>query len=303
MVIFSLIVIVLWWFILLLNRSKKPIFHPTKKAKPQEDKPSLAYPRNAKKPDWVRRKIIYLKAMQAIKGGRKITEDFNRLHAEKDHMTVGKTYVYETLKKYRYEIYVLRRKFKHRRPRKVAKNVAWGIDLTTVTDQDNQQHCLLGIIDYGSRACITLERLDNKASLTLLRQILKAIFKYGKPKSIKTDNEAIFISRVWRLGLRCLGIKHQTSDIACPWQNGRIERFFGTFKEKANQCLFGNGGELDLALPEFRLWYNHIRSHSNLDGKTPAEVWDGVDIFTQGYKSQHWFERWDGLLTGFYLPT
>ena len=56
-------------------------------------------------------------------------------------------------------------------------------------------------------------------------------------------------------------------------------------------------------MPEFQVWYNHMRLHSYLDGKTPAEVWNGVDIFTQGYQDEYWFEAWDGVLTGVYLPT
>jgi transposase InsO family protein len=28
-----------------------------------------------------------------------------------------------------------------------------------------------------------------------------------------------------------LDIRHQRSDVACPWQNGRIKRFFGTLKQ------------------------------------------------------------------------
>lgn len=59
--------------------------------------------------------------------------------------------------------------------------------------------------------------------------------------------------------------------------------------------------ELRGALVQFRFWYNHVRPHQNLDGRTPAEVWRGIDIFTKGYKQQYWFKEWDGLLTGFYL--
>jgi len=31
------------------------------------------------------------------------------------------------------------------------------------------------------------------------------------------------------------------------------------------------------ALVEFRFFYNHVRSHQNLGGATPAEVWADVD--------------------------
>jgi hypothetical protein len=32
-------------------------------------------------------------------------------------------------------------------------------------------------------------------------------------------------------------------------------------------------------LQEIRIWYNHERPHDHLQGRTPAEVWAGVDVF------------------------
>jgi len=100
-----------------------------------------------------------------------------------------------------------------------------------------------------------------------------------------------------------LGIKHQKSDIAAPWQNGRIERFFGTFKERIKNLVIHNSNTLPELLYDFQFWYNSVRPHSYLDGKTPDEVWNDVDVFRQGYKRAIWYEKWDGLLTGYYLKT
>ena len=99
------------------------------------------------------------------------------------------------------------------------------------------------------------------------------------------------------------GIKHQTSDIASPWQNGRVERLIGTFKEKVCQVLVQDQAHLVYLLPRFQFWYNEVRPHNYLDGKTPMEVWNKVDVFSSGYKRAYWFEDWGGLLTGYYLKT
>ena len=40
------------------------------------------------------------------------------------------------------------------------------------------------------------------------------------------------------LALRLMGIRHQRIDPHCPWQNGRIERFFGTLKPHLRQLRF-----------------------------------------------------------------
>ena len=70
----------------------------------------------------------------------------------------------------------------------------------------------------------------------MLGHLFLAIGKYGTPKFLRTDNESIFTSRLFRGALFLLGIRQQRSDPGCPWQNGRVERFFGTLKNKLD-CL------------------------------------------------------------------
>jgi transposase InsO family protein len=88
------------------------------------------------------------------------------------------------------------------------------------------------MIDSGTRACLQLQNIPTKASIVLLRCLLDTIERYGKPKCIRTDNERVFTSALFRFGLWVIGIKHQRTEICCPWQNGKIERFFGTLKDK-----------------------------------------------------------------------
>ena len=111
----------------------------------------------------------------------------------------------------------------------------------------------------------------------------------------------MFCSRLFRCGLFVLGIRHQRTDSGCPWQNGRVERFFGTLKVKLDLWQVGKQAALDYSLGEFRFWYNHVRLHQNLDGRTPAEAWAGVDVFAKKPKGEFWFEAWNGLLQGYYL--
>lgn len=318
----ALLYFMLWiaWRCRALFLSTKPLpdkpFYPRKRSTqpghlggeedmpPPDDKDSQpAMVRRRKKPQWVIDEVIYLKAVNPLKGCRKIAETFSRLHEHKTQMTVSKSYVYETLKKHRYEVQALRRLIKHRKPGRVPKNVCWGIDLTAVTDEGQTSHLVLAIIDYGSRRCLCLHVLPNKRSLTLLLYLLKAIRAYGKPNAVKTDNEAVFTSRLFNAALALCNVKHQLSDIASPWENGRVERFIGTFKEKIATLAIPNQARLAACLPEFRFWYNAVRPHQHLDGKTPLEVWHGVDVFNEGYKRLYRFEAWDGRLTGYYLLT
>ena len=102
------------------------------------------------------------------------------------------------------------------------------MDLTGKTDSQGQTHSLLGVVEHASRGCLLVQAVTDKSSITLLRHLLDVIERYGKPKIVRTDNEAVFTSRLFRMVLGLLRIKHQTTDLHCPWQNGRIERLFGT---------------------------------------------------------------------------
>jgi len=96
-----------------------------------------------------------------------------------------------------------------------------------------------------------------------------------------------------------LGIKHQTTEIHSPWQNGRVERFFGTLKQKLNRWSVDSFEQCNHDLEIFRFWYNQVRTHNNLNGKTPEEVWLDIDIHKRKSKHIYYFTEWDGLLTGF----
>ncbi|WP_160173672.1 integrase core domain-containing protein [Nitrincola sp. A-D6] len=138
----------------------------------------------------------------------------------------------------------------------------------TLAESNTPSGHVLGICEHHSRLAVTLKQLPDKASITLLRCLL--------------------------------GIRHQTTEKHCPWQNGRIERFFGTFKTHIRQILIDDGVQLDEQLVTFCWCYNHIRPHQNLGGRTPAEAWLGV----VPPKTKNWcyVSLWHGALRGFYVP-
>ncbi|WP_288740004.1 integrase core domain-containing protein [uncultured Rheinheimera sp.] len=252
--------------------------------------------RNRKKPQWVIDKVLYLAALSGY-GAGKVAELFNQRYNHHGDR-VSKTFVYYQMKNQQYQIKVLRRNIKHKPPRAIPINQTWGMDLTTVT-LNKQQKLVLGIVDHGSRLSIALQELKSKHSDVLLLEICRSIRQFGFPKFIRTDNEKCFTSYMFKLALKLLGIKHQTSDIASPWQNGRIERFFGTFKEKFRQLDF-SVCDLQTELDIYQAWYNQIRTHQNLAGLTPAEVWKGKR--NKNAEKAQWVSAWHGVLCGYYVP-
>jgi transposase InsO family protein len=264
--------------------------------------PMRAAFRTQPKPAWVRREIIRLKALLSQAGTCRVIADiFNRRFAAKRRMTIGKTFVAEVIRKHHYDILLAARAIKRAKPRPVPRNLIWGLDLTGKTDLGQTTHSVLAILEHASRAALRLEALQSKSSWALIGKLTEAIRRYGKPRTIRTDNESIFTSKAFRLALLLLGIRHQRIDLHCPWQNGRVERFFGALKEKLDRLAVDSLDALNQALTEFRFFYNHVRPHQNLGGRTPAEAWAGVDPYAARIKSEYWFETWGGLLKGYYL--
>lgn len=128
-----------------------------------------------------------------------------------------------------------------------------------------------------------------------------AVGRFGKPRVFRSDNDSIFKSQVFRSILRFTGIRQQFTVPGCPWMNGRIERLFGTLKQKLDKLEVGSAVALDCLLVEFRFWYNAVRPHQNLFGVTPGEAWNRINPYASMPKSVRWFKAWDGLLTGYCL--
>ena len=107
--------------------------------------------------------------------------------------------------------------------------------------------------------------------------LLKAgIVTYGKPKSVMTDHGsqyyanhpgAIQENTQFRIVLDVLGIKHYVARVNRPQTNGKVERFFLSYKTEYTTGTFAN-------LADYVKHYNGARPHMSLNYKTPQEVWD-----------------------------
>ena len=265
--------------------------------KKRKDTPFIPYTLAHRKPEWVKYKVLTLKAYLPNDGCRKIANHFNRQYAHQN-ISISKSYVYRIIKEYNQEILKLRKKLKHHIPKKLPKNLIWSVDLTTIHQQQ-----IFGIIDSGTRAILYLKQLPNKSTINILKALLYTIETYNKPKIIKSDNEKVFTSKLMVFALWLLNIKQQRTDIASPWQNGKIERFFGILKYH----LYRSKKKMKLkllqtTLNEFRFYYNHIRPHQHLHFLTPSEVWNDKKMLTSKDASEIYSFRGKYLtLNGFYM--
>ena len=117
------------------------------------------------------------------------------------------------------------------------------------------------------------KRQTAENSLALLHS---GIAECGKPKAVMTDHGAQYYSNypnakqentMFGATLNILGIKHCLARVNRPQTNGKVERFFRTYKEEYATGSFSSFGD-------FIKHYNEVRLHMSLHYKTPKEVWD-----------------------------
>lgn len=286
-------------------------------AKPEPLKPVQIFRRRARqsqghsqaKPEWVQQEILRLKIlMPRGTGVRKIATAFNRSQAgrrvtHEKYITISKTHVANVLRINEIELLEVRQNLRYRIPSISRVNHTWGADLTGKYDLVGQLHFIFGIIDHGSRKLLSL-MATSKHSAQLVVHIHHAIAQNGKPSNIRTDNDRCFTSPIWYAALTQSGVRHQRSDLHCPWQNGRIERLFGTLKQQLNQIQIQSAEHLQALLDEFKHWYNNIRLHQHLGYLTPKEAWQQQKLRHTKKPNKNpqaeptWWTGWNGQLSG-----
>lgn len=263
---------------------------------------TLSSPNNhrRKKPEWVRRTVLKLHERFNL-SHRKLADMFNQLYFASSGHSVGRTWVRELLIREAYAALHRQRELKHQVPPPMPINRIWAIDTTCVTDAGKTQHIVLGIVDHGARLNLALQYLERLNAYTFLSCVFWAMGKFGKPAAIKTDNHPVFRAKWVKRVLRWCGVRLIHSRPARPWENGRIERLFGTFKSCLRGYAIRDVKHLVQSLADFQFWYNTCRSHQHLGGLTPSQAWSGIDPYAITPKTVSEFTAWNGRLKGLVL--
>ena len=137
-------------------------------------------------------------------------------------------------------------------------------------------HNLSVYIDDRTRLITCYGVFKRQTTENSLALLYSGMAEYGKPKSVMTDHGSQYYgthpnskqeNHIFRATLNVLGIKHSLARVNRPQTNGKVERFFRTYKEEYITNTFSS-------LNEFIKHYNEVRLHMSLHYKTPKEVWD-----------------------------
>jgi putative transposase len=126
---------------------------------------------------------------------------------------------------------------------------------------------IIAFIDDHSKYVVHAEIFDHQTTENTLIAFNKAINKgLGKPLQILTDNGTQFtparvIKGPFTKWCEEQGIQHILGRVAHPQTNGKVERWFGTYKTEFDERFE--------TLDAFLNFYNNERIHQSLQYKTP----------------------------------
>jgi transposase InsO family protein len=164
----------------------------------------------------------------------------------------------------------------------------WGIDIVggielvnPVTGELREAKIVTGVDDH-SRFCVMAAVVERATGRAVCLAFAQALARHGVPEEVITDNGKQFTDRFSRYGpnrgevlfdkiCRRNGITHRLTAPASPNQNGKVERFHGTFRPEIGEL--GPFESLQAAQAAVDVWvgnYNSERPHQGLDEKQPV---------------------------------
>jgi putative transposase len=144
----------------------------------------------------------------------------------------------------------------------------------TVLDMDRQKIWLWDIIDTETRYLLATRLSRSRTTQDAQMLINRAVKTAGKyPKAVVTDKLASYLDVFYGKDAE----HRQGSPFSKEDSTSLIERFHGTLKDRTKVMRgFRDFETLHQFVEGFLVFYNYIRPHEALNGRTPAEV-AGID--------------------------
>jgi transposase InsO family protein len=169
----------------------------------------------------------------------------------------------------------------------------WGIDIVggiwlvdPSTGELSEAKVVTGVDDH-SRFCVMAQVVARATGRAVCLAFAQALARFGVPEEVLTDNGKQFTDRFGRHGgrngevlfdviCRKNGIKHRLTQPASPNQNGKVERFHGTFRPDFLDQVepFTSIDAAQAAVDAWVADYNAERPHQALDAKLPVTPGD-----------------------------
>ncbi len=151
-------------------------------------------------------------------------------------------------------------------------NHVWAYDFVHDVCENGRKLKVLTVEDEFTRRCLAIEVEHRMGSRFVARALLKLFAEHGTPSFVRSDNGPEFIAKVLMRMLKVQGVECRHIEPGSPWQNGRLERFNGSYRDEcANLETFHNRDHARALSRLYMRDYNERRPHSSLGYLTPEE--------------------------------
>ena len=160
---------------------------------------------------------------------------------------------------------------------KIARpNQAWGIDITYIPMTKGFMY-LTAIIDLYSRYVVGWDVFNNLNAENTLSVLKQAMYQYGKPEIINSDQGCQFTCALWTEFVEQAGIKISMDGRGRATDNIFIERFWRTLKQDYVYLNPAESGtELYLGLKGYINYYNNHKTHQGIGRIIPVKLYKQV---------------------------
>ena len=157
-------------------------------------------------------------------------------------------------------------------PGACAPNDRWSLDFVADQFVCGRRFRILGIYDDCTRECLAAIADVSLSGVRTARELDRLIARRGVPKAIVSDNGTELTSNAILAFAAERSVDWHYIDPGKPVQNAFIESFNSRLRDVfLNETLFTSLGQARLTLEDWRRDYNHVRPHSRIGWKTPAE--------------------------------
>jgi len=152
------------------------------------------------------------------------------------------------------------------------KDSLWSMDLFQCESATLRTHWVLVVMDQYTRRIIGFGvHAGTVDGVALCRMFNRAIRGHRwLPKYLSSDNDPLYRFHQWQANLRILEVTEIKSLPYVPLSHPFVERLIGTLRrEYLDHMLFWTTVDLENKLLDFRTYFNHHRTHTSREGRTP----------------------------------
>jgi transposase InsO family protein len=158
-------------------------------------------------------------------------------------------------------------------------DIVGGIELVDPRTGEIREGKLVTGVDDHSRFCVIATVVERATSRAVCLAFAQALARFGVPEEVISDNGKQFTDRFGKGGevlfdkiCRRNGITHRLTAPSSPNQNGKVERFHGTFRPDflTEAQPFASVEAAQQAVDAWVEHYNTDRPHQALDARVPV---------------------------------